>query len=108
MTTPKRLPPDTRHADILTAALDLARAEGLGSLTRKRVAQAAAVSPGLVTFRFLSTSLMRDAVMQAAVDRADLRVLADGIALRHATALAAPVEMRMAALESMMADAQEV
>lgn len=99
--TVRRLQPDDRITDILTAALDLARTEGLNSLTRKRVAQAAAVSPGLVTFRFLSTSLMRDAVMQAAVDRADLRVLADGIALRHDIALAAPVEMRMAAIAAL-------
>jgi DNA-binding transcriptional regulator YbjK len=94
----RRLQPDDRVTDLLTVALQVARTEGFMALTRKRVAQAASVSPGLVTHRFLSTDLMRDAVMQAAVDRCDLRVLADGLVLRHAAALAAPLEMQQAAV----------
>lgn len=98
----RRLQPDDRVTDLLTVALQLARTEGFHALTRKRVAQAAAVSPGLVTHRFLSTELMRDAVMTEAVRLSDLRVVADGIALRHAVALAAPVEMRQAALDALV------
>lgn len=95
----RRLAPDTRQADLLTIALTIARNEGFHAVTRKRVAQAARVSPGLVTFRFLSTDLMREAVMTEAVRIGDLSIVADGIALRNPLALAAPLEMRMAALE---------
>jgi AcrR family transcriptional regulator len=97
-TPTRRLQPDDRVTDLLTVALQVARTEGFNALTRKRVAQAASVSPGLVTHRFLSTDLMRDAVMTEAVRVADLRVVADGIALRHVGALAAPLEMQQAAI----------
>lgn len=101
-TTRIRLHPDKRRADILEAALDLATRDGWLTLTRDNVAQAAGVSPGLVSWYFLATDLLRAEVMQTAVEREVLSVVAEGIAARHANALAAPVELRQAAFNSML------
>ena len=103
-TASRRLPPDTRQADLLTIALGIARTRGLAAVTRKAVAAAADCSPGLVTFRFLSVEAMRDAVLTEAVAQGELSVIAEGIALRLPLALAAPLPLRQAALEQILAD----
>jgi len=100
--TPRRLAPDTRKADLLTVALHIARTEGLLAVTRNRVAEVAEVSPGLVTFRFLSVGLMREAVMTEAVRIGDAVIVAGGIALRDPQALAAPLSLRQAAADAMI------
>jgi len=97
-----RLHPDKRRADILEAALTLADRDGWLTLTRDNVAQAAGVSPGLVSFYFVAFDLLRAEVMQTAVERGVLRVVAEGIAARQSDALAAPLELRQAAFNSML------
>lgn len=101
--TARRLPPDTRAADLLTIAMQIASEQGFQAVSRKSVALAAGVSPGLVTFRFLSTELMREAVMTEAVRTELLTVVAEGLALRDRIALAAPLELRLAALADALA-----
>jgi AcrR family transcriptional regulator len=101
--TPRRLQPDERRAHILKAALDHSATHGWANLTRESAALAAGVSPGLVSWYFLSTSGLRAEVMRAAIDQRVLRVVADGLACRDLAALAAPVELRAAAFEAAVA-----
>jgi len=103
MTTPKRLDPDTRRQAILKAALDHSATHGWANLTRESAALAAGVSPGLVSFYYLTTANLRAEVMRAAIDQRVLRVVADGLACRDLVALAAPVELRAAAFEAAVA-----
>lgn len=100
--TYSRLQPDERRAAILQAAIRLAESDGWLSLSRDAVATAAGVSPGLVSFYFLATQLLRDELMQAAVDAGILSVVAEGILARHAVALAAPLAVRQAAFNAMV------
>lgn len=100
--TYNRLQPDERRAAILQAAIRLAESDGWLALSRDAVATAAGVSPGLVSWYFLATSLLRDEVMQHAVDTGILSVVAEGILARHAVALAASVSLRAAAFEHMV------
>ena len=102
--TYSRLQPDERRAAILQAAVQLAESDGWLTLTRDNVAQAAGVSPGLVSWYYLATSLLRDAVMQHAVDNGLLLIVAEGICARNAVALAAPVAVRQAAFNAMVGE----
>lgn len=103
--TDRRLAPDDRRAAILQAAIRLSVRDGYLTLNRESAAAEAGVSPALISHYFLHTSLLRSAVMQAAVDQSLLSVIAEGIATRVPEALAAPVALRTAALASL---AQEV
>ena len=98
-----RLQPDDRRARILAAAVDLAAADGYSALTRDGVAKAADVSPGLVIRYFYAMKLLRQAVMQVAVDRELHRILAAGLVEGCPVAHAAPLELKMTALKSIVA-----
>lgn len=93
-----RMTPHDRRDQILNAAIILALKQGWGSLTRRSVAEAADTSAGLVNFYFNNTPGMKDSVMQAAVERQLLPIIADGIAARNKIALSAPSELRLRAI----------
>jgi AcrR family transcriptional regulator len=101
MNTPRRLEPDTRRAAILTAAVDLAAAKGYLTLTRDDVAHAAGVSAGLVTRYFFAMPELRLRLMEEAVRRELLPVIAQGLAYGCPTACAAPVWLRAKALSTL-------
>lgn len=98
-------PRDTRaerSAQILDAALQVARAGHYHTMTREQVAVQAGVSTGLVS-RYMGTALeMRERVMQAAIERRILPLIATGIALGDAVALAAPAELRAEAVATLV------
>ena len=102
MTTQRRLAPDDRRQLILEAAINLATADGYISLTRGAVASHAGISPALVTFYYLSTRLLLQAVMEEAVRREILPVIAEGLATRCPIALAAPPAVRQAAIAGLV------
>ena len=99
--TTRRLQPDDRRAQILSAAVDLAADQGFLSLTRDAVAKAAGVSPGLVTFYFFAVSELRRQVMQRAVENEHLSILAEGLAARDEVALSAPAWIKARAIATM-------
>ena len=66
------------------------------------VASQAGVSPGLVSARLGTMAELRRAVMRAAVAAGTLRVVAEGLAMGDKHAMRAPVELRAAALSSLM------
>jgi len=96
-TTARRLQPEDRKLAILDAAYSLAVADGYHTLTRERMAESAGVSLSLITYHWLSVALLREAVMQLAVERGDAHIIASGIVARDPLALSAPLALRQAA-----------
>ena len=90
-----------RKAQLLALALDLAEDVGLDNVTRNLLAERAGCSRGRIA-NFWKNGEFRDAVMQAAVDQSRLYVIAQGIALRHPIAEAAPLAVRRAAIETLL------
>lgn len=108
---PRNLSRDDR---ILAAAVRLSVQHGYRNITRQQLADEAGVSPTSVS-NFQRSQItngdhpprkrgvmydVRDALMQRAVDTGNLTVLAQGLADRHPAALAAPEQLRIAALTS--------
>lgn len=82
----KRSDPEVRTAELLTVALNLAAADGWHALTREKIANAAGVSPGLVSVRLGTMDALKRSVMRAAVTRRVVAVVAEGLVAgdRHA------------------------
>ena len=87
---------------ILNAALELAEADCLRNVKRSDVATKARVSTGLINWYFGTTERLRDAVMELAVERRSLSVIAEGLANGHASARDAPLELKMAARQALI------
>ena len=99
-----------RDAAILAAATQLSTLHGLAGFTRGQVAGLAGISRAGVS-NYGRTRMTNDPrptagvldrirsdVLSAAVERADLAVLRAGLAACHPVALAAPADMRIAAV----------
>lgn len=101
----------TRDDRILEAARGLVHEHGLSGMTREAIAMRAGLAVGSVS-NFGRQRItngqhprgdqvmprIRDALMVDAVERGDLVVLRMGLATQHPTALAAPEQLRVAAL----------
>jgi AcrR family transcriptional regulator len=92
-----------RNRAVLDAALRLAADRGYRNIKRREIAAEAQVALGTVNNAFGTMDALRDAVMQAAVDRRVHAVVAQGITDRHPSAMAAPASLRGEALESLAA-----
>ena len=74
---------------VLNAALAVAERDGWHAITRDAVAALAGCSSGTVSGAFGGMAGLSDAVMQAAVERECLPVLAAGLVARHPAVRAA-------------------
>lgn len=95
----------TRHSHksrILEVAVNLARTKPYHQLTKLDVAKAAACSGGLVIHHFESMDKLYDAIVECAIAYKVLRIVGDAIAQRHERALAAPRELRQAAISALL------
>jgi hypothetical protein len=91
------------HDRILAAAFDLARERGWpGGITRNGTAERAGVADGLVNWAFGTTANLREAVMAQAVAQGELDIVAQGIAAGSEAARAAPHDMKVKALATML------
>ena len=99
-----RQTPADRKAAILEAAVNLAQLDGYRNLTIRSVARVSGVSAPLVSFYFYCTDDLLTAVMEEAVRRKVLSVVAEGLAHRHPTAVAAPVELQQAAVATLVGE----
>lgn len=88
-----------RRAEILDAATALAERDCWNRLGQREVAAEARCSMSLIHRCFGSLQGLRDAVMAHAVASENTVLVLQGLALRDPVALAAPVELRRAALE---------
>lgn len=100
--TKKRLQPDDRKQQILTAAIRVAaRPGGWSKLTRDAVAKEAGCADGLVSKYFGTMLTFRRTIMRAAIVRADLSVIAQGIASGDKYAQKADPELKARALNTL-------
>ena len=96
-----RLPAVDRKQQLIDAALPLAERYGFDSVSRTMVAAAARVSESLLS-RYWTAPDFQAALLEAAIQRENLTVLAQGLAARHPVAQAAPLELRQAAAASLI------
>ena len=96
-----RLAEPDRKASLLRAAMPLAARHGYQNVTRDMVAAALGTAPSLLSRHWNREDFQR-ALMQEAVRTANLIVLAQGLALKHPAALAAPLEMRRKAASTLV------
>jgi len=100
--TKKRLHPDDRKQQILTAAIKVAgRPGGWGKLTRVAVAKEAGCAEGLVSKYFGTMIAFRRSIMRAAIQARNLAVVAQGLAAGDTNAQKAPPELKAAAVETL-------
>lgn len=91
-----------RKTQIVAAGLHLAQRHGWERVTRQMVVQRLGLSHALVS-RYFTAEAFRDAVMEEAVYREDVRVVGQGLAAEHPIAVAAPRRLRWAALARLRA-----
>ena len=96
-----KLPPAARRERLLEAALTLAARHGYENVTRNMIAAESGCSGALVSWHWTASEL-HTAILTRAVDVAQLDVLAQGLALRHPVALAAPEALRRAAADTLV------
>lgn len=100
--TKKRLHPDDRKQQILTAAIKVAgRPGGWGKLTRDAVAKEAGCAEGLVSKYFGTMIAFRRSIMRAAIQARNLAVVAQGLAAGDASAKKADPELKARALSTL-------
>ena len=78
---------------ILAAALAVAETVGLYKLTRAEVARVAGVSPGLVSFYFLDIETLKTRVIEEAIARESLGVVAFALMSKHPAAAGCPAAL---------------
>lgn len=89
---------------ILSAAVATTQTHGYRGATRDAIARKAGVSAGLVNRYFGTMSALMQAVLQRAVDERILSIVVQGLAYKHPVALAAPPDVRAAAVASVGGD----
>lgn len=86
--------PQARMQEILDAGLALAKEKGFNKVTRTDVAARAGMGVGTINFHFGNMDQLQRKIMREAVNRGVLRVLAQGLAVKHPEALKAPDSLR--------------
>jgi AcrR family transcriptional regulator len=81
-------------ARVLDAAIQCAEEDGWHYVTREKVAQLAGVATGTVNNTLGNVTEMKDAVMNEAVKRGLLPIVADGLAYGNPIARGAPEELK--------------
>ena len=100
--TKRRMPPNDRKYEILTAALAVAaRPGGWSKLTRDAVAREAQCADGLVSKYFGTMRAMRRTIMRSAVLTENLPIVAQGLAHGDAHAQKADPELKARALNTL-------
>jgi len=97
----RKQPPNLR-ADMVVAALRVARRVGYAHMTRDAIATEAGCSTGQVTIVLGTMPQLRRSVMRAAVQARDLPVIAQGLAARDANARSAPDDVKRLALQGLL------
>lgn len=98
----KRLRPEDRKQEILSAALRVAaRPGGWCKLTRAQVAQEAACAEGLVSRYFGTMLAFRRTIMRAAIGAEALAIVAQGLATGDPTANKSDPDLKARALSNL-------
>lgn len=87
---------------ILDTAYKMAQRDGFAAITRDGVAAEAGVAMGSVNHHYGTMQVLRDAVMQRAVEEEQLELIAQGIAMGDNVAKSAPLELRQRAISTLL------
>ena len=101
MENPKRETVATRKAQILAAAFNMAKEDGLAKVTQSAVAKRLKISRPLVVKYYKAEELTAAVVLQA-IGEGHLFIIGEGIALRVPEALGAPDSLKKAAINSFL------
>lgn len=85
---------EDRRAQLLEAGLQVAEEMGWYKVTRRAVAERTATAESLINRYFGSKDGFRDALMEEAVKRQMVSIVAEGLLYMHPTALAASRQLR--------------
>jgi AcrR family transcriptional regulator len=96
--TYERLEKEERLLRLTEAALDVAARGDYRMITQGEIATEAGVSRGLVRHYLGPIEDLRDFVVQVAITRGILPIIAQALLAKHPDALAAPAEIRRQAL----------
>ena len=99
MTHRKRLHPEVRRDEILTAALVVAAKYHYAHITRSQVAAEAGITGPTVQHYFGTMAKLRRAVMRTAIHSRCLKVIAQGLVADDPHAKGAPEALRREALD---------
>jgi len=102
--TRRREEPQIRKQEILNAAIELAKRVGYQAITRDEVAQEADASSSLITCYFYNMDGLKRAVMQAAIELEELSIIAQGLGLRDAEALAINDKLKSKAINYLISE----
>jgi AcrR family transcriptional regulator len=94
--------PVVRKAEILSAALEVARTAGYRNASRESIAAMAGCSPALVSKYYGTMNQLQRAIMSAAIARHDLPILAQGLAAGDSKARAAPPDLKESAVRGLL------
>lgn len=89
--------PDARPAEIMSAAIKLARKHGYMLISRDQIADEAKCSPATVSHTFGTMPQLRRAIMGEAIRLRDAAIVAQGIAMHDNRAVRVDAELRQAA-----------
>lgn len=95
----RRLQKQERKTELLDHAIAEAKAVGFSKISREGIARRADCSPGLIAYHLGNGIALRKAVMRAAVQRRELLLVAQGLAIADPIARRAPLEVRNKAVE---------
>lgn len=90
-----------RKAQILAAAYNIAKAEGLARVTQSGVAKRLGISRPLVVKYYKAEDLLGAVVLQA-IAQGDSLIIAEGLAARVPEAINAPEDVKRAAINSFL------
>lgn len=94
--------PTERKKQILDVAIGQAREVGYQNVTRENIAKAAGISTGLVSKYFATMTQLKRALMRAAINQNELKILAQGLASNDPNAVKAPDELKKQAINALM------
>jgi AcrR family transcriptional regulator len=97
----RRLKPEARSREILTAALALAENVGLQNMKRNTVAEKSKAANGSINHYFGDMDGLRTAVVEFAIEEENLAVLAEAIATRHPAIESIPPKLRARVLRAL-------
>ncbi|QDH45648.1 TetR family transcriptional regulator [Pantoea phage vB_PagM_AAM22] len=86
---------------ILDVAYSMALSDGFSCLKRDDIAAKAGVAQGTINHHFKYISHLKDDVMKIAVEKGDLKIIAEGIVSGNTVALSASHALKMEALQSL-------
>lgn len=82
-----RISPSKRKTQILKAAVSLSKSLGYKSITRDAVAKKAGIASSLIAFYFPKMTDLKNAVLETAIEKSILEIIAQALSVNDETAL---------------------